>query len=244
VSTQIADATLRVDETQLSAVDPMTLRAPGVQLLGAYEGSGFRENHFLAVRPDGQVVHLSTLLYLVLSELNPGRTAEDVSRVVSAQLDRQLTADGVNFLVTNKLAPNGLLATPGSGAGTGSSQPLGVGPGSVAVPDPQPDKPRANPLLALRLHRVLLSERITQGIADALKVLFRPVVVTIAVVGLVASDVMLLWGGAMEQSVTAVVTQPILMLAVLGLLLSGTLFHELGHAAGCRYGGDAFDGIP
>lgn len=236
VSTQFADAAPPAGVTQPPAVDSLTVRAPGVQLLGAYEGSGFRENHFLAVRPDGQVVHLSTLLYLVLSELSPGRTAEDVSRVVSAQLDRQLTADGVNFLMTKKLAPNGLLAVPDSLAGN-ESERTGPNPGSMRAADRRPDKPRANPLLALRLHRVLLSERVTQAIADALKVLFRPVVITVVVVGLLASDIMLASGGAMGHSLTAVVTQPILMLAVLGLLLSGTLFHELGHAAGCRYGG-------
>jgi putative peptide zinc metalloprotease protein len=202
--------------------------AADLQLLGKYEGSGFREDHFLAIRGDGQVVHLSPLLYWVLSELQPGRTPREVAAIVSARLDRQLTAEGVEFLVANKLIPSGLVLDPEPGRALAADSPNKAA---------KPAATRANPLLALRLHKVLLSEKATRRAANLLKVMFAPVVIAAALLSLVASDVALLATGAGSESLTVVLREPILMLAVLGLLLSGTLFHELGHAAGCRYGG-------
>lgn len=206
---------------------PVPQCAADLQLLGKYEGSGFREDHFLAIRGDGQVVHLSPLLYWVLSELQPGRTPREVAEIVSARLDRQLTAEGVEFLVANKLVPSGLVLDPEPYPAAASPMKRATGPAAT----------RANPLLALRLHRVLLPERATRRAANLLKVMFAPVIIMAALLSLIATDVTLLATGAGTESLTVVLHEPILMLAVLGLLLSGTLFHELGHAAGCRYGG-------
>src|SRR6185312_12134134 len=75
---------------RVAVAPPLPMRAAGLQLLGRYEGSGFRDEHFLASRSDGQVVHLSALLYYVLSELAPGRSADDVARAVSAQIGKVL----------------------------------------------------------------------------------------------------------------------------------------------------------
>jgi putative peptide zinc metalloprotease protein len=210
-------------------VPPLPHCAPDVRLLGAYEGSGFRENHYLAARGDGQVVHLSALLYLVLCELHPGRTAEDVARLVSGRLDRQLTAEGVTYLVAKKLVPSGLvLATdPSSGGGPG----LPLGPGTA------PAKPRANPLLALRLHRVLLSERATRKVAEVMQVMFAPAVISVMLLGLLFIDVLLVMVVDPGLPLGEIFSEPILLLALMGMLLGGTLFHEMGHAAACRYGG-------
>lgn len=212
-----------------SLARPVLRCAADLQLLGKYEGSGFREDHFLAIRGDGQVVHLSPLLYWVLSELQPGRTPREVADIVSVRLGRQLTAEGVEFLVAKKLIPSGLVLDP---------EPHPAAAGELqAKPAAEPAGTRANPLLALRLHRVLLSERVTRRAADLLKVMFAPVVIVLMLIGLVASDVALLTTGAGTESLTAILREPILMLVLLGFLLAGTLFHELGHAAGCRYGG-------
>jgi putative peptide zinc metalloprotease protein len=224
----------------------LPLRAAGLQLLGPYEGSGFRDQHFLVSRSDGQVVHLSALLYHVLAELAPGRTAHDVARAVSARVGKTLPPDGVRFLIDKKLAPGGLVETRANSLD--SRSPAG-GP-TVAEPSGSPatvtkgekvskgGKPaKANPLLALRLHKVLLSARATNVAARGLKFLFAPVAVALMLSALLVTDGLLIVGGAAETNLLAVVTDPLLMLAVLGMLLGGTLFHEFGHAAGCRYGG-------
>lgn len=280
-----AAADLRGDRPSTEAAERGPLRATrasGVRSLGAYEGSGFREDHYLVKRADGQVVHLSRLLYLVLHELDGGRDTSDVAARVSTQLDRQLTAEGATYLLERKLIPAGLatvaggaheagtIARGGTGRGTGTeldgaSPPVRSGSRSGPAPAPAPGSssqipgsssrrpvsstrppqvakaaPRANPLLALRLHRTLLPASVTRRVAQALLVLFEPLVIGLVLLGLVAVDVALLAGGAGASSMTTVLREPTQLLVVVALLLFGTLFHEFGHATACRYGG----GIP
>ena len=230
----------------------LPLRAAGLQLLGPYEGSGFKDEHFLVSRSDGQVVHLSALLYHVLAELGPGRTAQDIARAVSGRVGKTLTPDGVRFLLEKKLAPGGLVdaepASPESrtpAGGTTAAKPAGPSGSSAKAAQAAPaaksakaaKAAKANPLLALRLHKTLLSARATNVAARGLTFLFAPVAVALMLSALLVTDGLLVVGGAAETGLLAVVTDPLSMLAVLGMLLGGTLFHEFGHAAGCRYGG-------
>lgn len=211
--------------------------APGLQLLGRYEGSGFKDDHYLVARADGQVVHLSALLYHVLAELAPGRTADDVAGAVSARVGKVLPTDGVTFLLEKKLAPGGLLdvgpetPTPASAVGPRAAERPAPRAGSAAA------NPKADPLLSLRLHKVLLSERATGRVARALRFLFAPVAVALLLSAVLVVDGLLIAGGATQVDLLPVITEPVLMLAVVGMLFGGTLFHEFGHAAGCRYGG-------
>ena len=55
--------------------EPLVL-ADGVELIGEYEGSGFKEPPLLARRADGQVVQLSPLLYDVATACD-GRRDDD-----------------------------------------------------------------------------------------------------------------------------------------------------------------------
>jgi putative peptide zinc metalloprotease protein len=223
----------------------LPLRAEGLQLLGPYEGSGFRDEHFLVSRSDDQVVHLSALLYHVLAELGPGRTAHQVASAVSARVGKTLTPDGVRFLIEKKLVPGGLVDAAPAGpesspiGGPTAATPAGSSAFSAkATPAAKAAKAaKANPLLALRLHKTLLSARATNVAARGLKFLFAPVAVALMLSGLLVTDGLLIVGGGAEEGLLAVVTDPLSMLALLGMLLGGTLFHEFGHAAGCRYGG-------
>ena len=72
--------------------------ADGVELLGEYEDSGFKETPYLARRPDGQVVQLSRLLYLVASHADGLRTAEQIAERVSREFGRTVSGDNVEFL--------------------------------------------------------------------------------------------------------------------------------------------------
>jgi putative peptide zinc metalloprotease protein len=47
-------------------------RADGVELVGEYEGSGFKEPPSLVRRANGQVVQLPPLLYALLERLDAG----------------------------------------------------------------------------------------------------------------------------------------------------------------------------
>ncbi len=187
--------------------------AAGVELLGEYQGSGLTKATFLARSPSSQVVHLSRLLYLVLSEIDGHRTVGEIAGRVSAAFGRTVSAKNVEYLLANKLTPLGLVA-------------------SEAAAD------RRDPMiLTLKLRRTLIPAAGVQHIARLLAPLFAPPVVVVLLGSLVAADAWLWQSGQILPSFADTLTHPPLLLVVLGLSVVSILFHECGHAAACRYGG-------
>ena len=82
--------------------------ADGVRLLGEYEGSGFTEPRYLVARADGQLLHVSRLLFLVASALDGQRDGTQVAAQVSAAYGRTLTPDGLTLLLEHRLEPMGI----------------------------------------------------------------------------------------------------------------------------------------
>jgi putative peptide zinc metalloprotease protein len=189
--------------------------ADGVELLGEYQGSGYAQPPSLVRRADGQVIQMSALLYRVACRIDGSRDPAAIAGLVSEDLGRSLTADQVRYLITAKLLPLGVVADEGVPAAA----------------------PTANPLLALRARGTLLSERAANAAGALLTPLFRGPVVVAVVVSIVAVDWWLFavhgLGGGLQQ----VLRDPVNLLIVLGLSLVSAVFHECGHAAGCRYGG-------
>ncbi len=192
------------------------LRVPGVILHGRYEGSGFREERFLVERPDGQVVLLTRLLYLVTAYLDGRRDNERVAELVSAEYGQRLTPAALMYLVEQKLGPAGIVGRVG---------------------EPSAAARRVDPLLGVSLRAVLAPPRVSRTLGRWFAPLFRPTVVGLALIALVVSDAWLLVAHAAGAAFTTALTEPTGVFAVLGLLLAATLFHEIGHAAGCWYGG-------
>ncbi|MFG1816462.1 MinD/ParA family protein [Kribbella sp. NPDC049174] len=190
-------------------------RAAGVRLLGQYEGSGFRDERYLVERADRQMVLLTKLLYLIVENAD-GRTstdllAERVSRAYGHRLDR----DDLVRLIDEKLGPSGLVALF-NGAPVGQR--------------------KADPLLALSVRGVLLPATAVRVIARIFAPLFhRPII--FAVLGAVIAFDMWVVSTLAPAEVFGALVDPAGVLAALALLLMATLFHEFGHAAGCRYGG-------
>src|SRR3954466_11047733 len=84
--------------------------ARGIELIGKYEGSGFKEAPYIARRADGQVIQLAPLLYLI-AELSDGtRTNEEIAAAASEAVKRGVSADNVRQLVEERLRPLGVLA--------------------------------------------------------------------------------------------------------------------------------------
>src|SRR5689334_24307901 len=189
--------------------------ADGVELLGEYQGSGYAQPPSLVRRADGQVIQMSALLYRVACRIDGSRDPAAIAGLVSEDLGRSLTADQVRYLITAKLLPLGVVADEGVPAAA----------------------PKANPLLALRARGTLLPERAVNAAGALLTPLFRGPVVAAVVVSIVAVDWWLFavhgLGGGLQQ----VLRDPVGLLIVLGLSLVSAMFHECGHAAGCRYGG-------
>ncbi|HEV3290570.1 MAG TPA: hypothetical protein VG123_16415, partial [Streptosporangiaceae bacterium] len=102
--------------------------AGGVELLGQYQDSGYRQPPSLVRRADGQVIQMSALLYRVTGRIDGSRDPAAIAELVSEDLGRTLTADQVRYLITAKLVPLGIVA-----AGDAPAAP-----------------PKANPLFALR----------------------------------------------------------------------------------------------
>ena len=77
-------------ELESAEIRPPRL-AEGIELIGEFEGSGFKEPPLLARRADGQVVQLSRLLFLVAEECDGLRDAEAVADAVSEQYGRRVS---------------------------------------------------------------------------------------------------------------------------------------------------------
>jgi putative peptide zinc metalloprotease protein len=198
---------------------PASVTAPrladGVELLGEYRGSGYRQPPSLVRRPDGQVIQMSPLLYRVTSRIDGSRDLAAIAEVASGDLGRTLTAEQVRHLIAAKLRPLGIVADDAASAAS----------------------PRAEPLLALRARGTLLPERAANAAGAALRPLFRWPVVAAVTGSVLAVDYWLFvvhgLGGGLEQ----VLRDPVDLLLVLGLTAISAAFHECGHAAGCRFGG-------
>jgi len=188
--------------------------ADGVELLGEMRDSGFASPPALVRRADGQMIQLSRLLYLVACQIDGNRAPGAIADLVSGDLGRSLSAGQVSYLITDKLAPLGMLA----------------GRGTAALPT-------ASPLLALRARATLLPA----AAANVAGALFRPlfhwpaVAAVIAAVGVMDYWLFLLHG--LSGPYRQVLSHPAELLLVLALSVASAAFHECGHAAGCRYGG-------
>jgi putative peptide zinc metalloprotease protein len=196
----------------------------GLRLLGEYQGSGFTEPVYLVRRGDGQVIQLSRLLYLVaIAITDGGDEAERVASRVAAELGRDVTADNIRYLVAGKLAPLGVVLD--------LSQEARPVPGRAAV------VPRKSTLLGLRLRGVLLGPRAAAAVGDALAWLHYPPLVAVVLAAFAAFQVWLFAVHGAIAPLIAVLSQPVLFLAVTALMLVSMVFHEFGHASACRFGG-------
>ena len=188
--------------------------AEGTELLGELKDSGFAQPQSLIRRADGQVIQLSRLLYLVACLLDGTRGVDGIAAEVSAELGRTLTGDQVSYLITAKLTPLGIVA------GRGAAAP-----------------PTAGPLLALRARVTLLPEAAACAAGTFLRPLFRLPVVAAVIVSVVALDFWVFTAHGLGAGFSQVLNDPVDLLLVAGLSLVSALFHECGHAAGCRYSG-------
>ena len=189
--------------------------AGGVELLGQYQDSGYRQPPSLVRRADGQVIQMSALLYRVTCRIDGSRDPAAIAELVSEDLGRTLTADQVRYLITAKLVPLGIVA-----AGDAPAAP-----------------PVASPLLALRARGTLLPERAANAAGTLLRPLFRWPVVAAVAAAVLAVDYWLFAVHGLGAGFRQILHDPVDLLFVLGLSVLSAAFHECGHATGCRYGG-------
>lgn len=190
--------------------------AEGVELVGEYEGSGYKEPHHLARRSNGALIQLTDLLHMVAVESNGTKTMAQIAEAVSVGFGQNVNEDNVRQLVDENLRPLGVLADA-----SGRSP-------EVAPPDP---------LLGLKFRCTLLSARGTRFLTSLFTPLFVPVLVAVVLAALAAFDVWLFLVHGLAEGLRQTVQQPIIFLMVVGIIVVSAALHEIGHAAACRYSG-------
>jgi len=202
--------------TRDTAAEQRPQRAAGIELIGEYKDSGFKDPPYLARRADGQVVQLPRLLYLVAEAADGHRDLDEIADEVSRRFGRGLDADGVALLVEKKLRPLGVLANA-----DGSS----------------PELPKVDPLLALKAKTAVVPQRAVRVVARLFRPLFFPPVVIAVLVTFFALDAWLFVYHGVAQSMRETLYDPLFILLLLGLVALSAAFHECGHATACFYGG-------
>jgi putative peptide zinc metalloprotease protein len=206
---------VRVDD-----VDPgqtLWVRAPGVDLLGEYQGSGWADTHYLVRRGDGQFAKLTAVLYAALEASDQPRTLSELSDALGPDIE----LDDVATMLRNQLAPVGMVIETSID-------------GDASGPVPMPT---ANPILALGLRGTIVPAGLVRWLARPLAHCFHPPVVALLALTWIAADVWLLLNGSAVAGLDQLIAQPLLALPLALLSLVIPLIHEFGHAAGCHYSG-------
>ena len=192
--------------------------ADGIELIGEFEDSGFKEPPLLARRADGQVIQLTRLLYLVAEACDGRRDARwrrgARQRALRAARSARPTS---RFLVDEKLRPLGVLA---------------LADGTT------PELTKRAPLLALRHRRPLISEARRQRCRRrSFTWLHRPLVLAVVLLAVARSTSGCSASTASPAACAARSTARRCCSACSSSIVVATAFHEFGHASACRYGG-------
>ncbi|MBV9283935.1 MAG: hypothetical protein JO176_04945, partial [Acidimicrobiia bacterium] len=188
----------------------------GTELIGEFEGSGYKEPPSLARRGDGQVVQLTPLLYSVAEKSDGNHTLEQIAVEVGREIGRTVTADNVRTLVDAKLHPLGLV--------TGTD-------GSKAQVE------KLDPLLALKFRYAVIPERVSRVLGSVFRPLFFPPFILAALAAVVVTDYWVFFQHGVAQATRQALYEPAIFLIMFAALVLAAAFHEIGHATGCRYGG-------
>jgi putative peptide zinc metalloprotease protein len=199
------------------AVDRRVPRlADGVELIGEFEDSGFKEAPFIARRSDGQVVQLPPMLYRLAEQIDGRRDFDEIAERFSEAIARRVEAPDVEMLIEEQLRPLGVVAS-----GDGSDVELN----------------KVDPLLALKFRAAVIPDRAVHGLTTLFRPLFMGPVVVAVVLAMIGLDGWLFFVHGVSQSLRHTLYQPLLMLMLIGGVVLATAFHEIGHATACRYGG-------
>lgn len=190
--------------------------AQGVELLGGFEQSGHRVSQSLVRRVDGQMVQVTPVLYAVLDAIDGQRDHQQLAVAVTEKLGKLVEAEDIDFLISKKLQPLGLLR---------------------GIDGAEPATRRANPLLALRFRAVITNPKVTSAISAIFSPLFATPIVVAVSLAFLAVNGWLLFNHGVAAATRNALYEPQLLLLVFALTTLSAGFHELGHAAAARYSG-------
>jgi putative peptide zinc metalloprotease protein len=190
--------------------------ADGLELIGEFEDSGFKEAPYIARRADGQVVQLPPMLYRLAEQVDGHRDFGQIADGFSAAIERRVEAGDVQMLIEEQLRPLGVVR-PADGE--------------------QVELGKVDPLLALKFRAAVVPDRAVRALTTVFRPLFLPPIVLVVVLGMLGLDGWLFFVHGVSQSLRHTLYQPLLMLMLIGGVVLATAWHEIGHATACRYGG-------
>ncbi|MEA2299776.1 MAG: putative peptide zinc metalloprotease protein [Solirubrobacteraceae bacterium] len=199
-----------------AGAQPPPRLAEGVELIGEFEDSGFKEAPFIARRADGQVVQLAPMLFMLAEQIDGRRDYEEIADGFSDAIERRVQAGDVQLLIEEQLRPLGVVAPA-----DGEDVELG----------------KVDPLLALKFRAAVVPDRAVRGLTSIFRPLFLPPVMVVAVLAMLGLDGWLFFVHGVSQSLRHTLYQPLLMLMLIGGVVLATAWHEMGHATAVRYGG-------
>jgi putative peptide zinc metalloprotease protein len=185
-------------------------------MLGPVAGSGYRRQPSLVRRADGQTIQVTPLLYEVLVQTDGRRGYAEIASAVGERMSRLVTPEDIHYLIDVKLRPLGVLRrTDGT----------------------QPTVKKLNPLLGLRLRKVVSNPHVTRRITAPFVGLFRPLVVILFLLAFGLTSSWVLFEKGLASAAHQAFYEPGMLLLVFALTTVSAAFHEIGHAAASRYGG-------
>jgi putative peptide zinc metalloprotease protein len=152
----------------------------------------------------------------VLEAIDGRRNHEEIAAHISARISREAAADDVSYLIEEKLRPLGVLRQP-----DGS----------------EPTVRRRDPLLALRLRKVITNPTVTDRITAPFAKLFLPQVVVPMLIAFAAATAWVIFDKGLAAPAHEALYEPGRLLVVFALMMVSAGFHEFGHAAAATYSG-------
>src|SRR5438270_7392398 len=182
--------------------------AEGIELMGEYKDSGFKQAPYLARRADGQVLQLPRLLYAVAENTDGRRDYGQIAQVVSQEIGKGVSAENVRYLADAKLRPLGVLAAP-----DGTS----------------PKLQRANPVLGLTFKTSVIPAGVVNAVTTIFRPFFWPLVVAVVLLGFIGLDAWLFFSHGVAQGIRSLLNEPVFFLLVFLLVVVSAALHECGH---------------
>lgn len=216
---QLAPTTAgRATEPATESAAPRWQRAPGLELMGRAQDSGLTHETYMVRRSDGQIIQVSALLHLVLEEIDPDQTAEQIAERISAAYGKALDADGLHYLVTKYLTELGVVEI-------------------VGAQKPDTPLPRARTIMSLTMRLTIIPTHVVHVLSRLLAPLYHPVIVSAALAAWIGLGVVLIVRGDVWASFDEILQTPVLVLGMMVVLAGCAIVHELGHATATTYGG-------
>lgn len=218
----------KMDEVAGAEYQPR--RARLVEPVGPMQDTAYSAPQWL-VRRDDRYIQVSELLYRIIELADGTRALADIASEVATQTGRPVSANNIAYLITARLEPLQLI----EGASTTVSDVSANRPATTHLQDRSSAKPRS--ALMVYARTTMLSPRVISPLTAGLKWLFTPIVMLPLLAAAVDMQVWLFFVHGVQRPFGAMLADPSLLLATLGLLIGSAMFHELGHAAALRYGG-------